>query len=92
MVDTKESVEGRIPSNEHENNNENNEAEHKEQTANKSGEIWIDLNEIKNHNSSELLQMVKNLQAELLSMKANNERILKTQEEINHTLLKKLQG
>jgi len=63
MAATEESIEGRIPTNEQENKNENNEAEHNEQTTNKSGEIWIDLNESKNQHSSELLQTVKNLQA-----------------------------
>jgi len=34
---------------------------------------------------------VKNLQANLLSMKADNERIIKAQEELNHALLSKIQ-
>jgi len=92
MVDTEESIERQIPSNEPENNNENNEVDHNEQTTNTEGEIWIDLNESKNHNSSKLLQIVKNLQVELLSMKADNEQILKAQEELNHVLLNKIQG
>lgn len=63
MAATEESVEGRIPTNEQENNNENNEVEHNEKNTNKSGEIQIDLNESKNQHSSELLQTVKKLQA-----------------------------
>jgi len=91
MAATEESVEGQIPTNEQENNNENNEVGHNEQTTNKSGEIWIDLNESKNHNSSELLKTIKKLQAELLSMKVDNERILKAQEELKHARLNKMQ-
>jgi len=50
--------------------------EHVDQNAQQVDGIWIDLNESKNKNSSELLQTVKNLQAELLSMKADNEIIV----------------
>jgi len=38
-----------------------------------------------------LLQIVKNLQAKSLSMKVDNERIIKAQEELNHALLSKIQ-
>ena len=63
MAATEESVEGRIPTSEQENKNENKEAEHVDQNAKQVDGIWIDLNESKNKNSSELLQTVKNLQA-----------------------------
>jgi len=53
MATTEESVDGRIPTNEEENNNENNEVEQNEKNTNKSGEIWIDFNESKNQHSSE---------------------------------------
>jgi len=79
MEATEELVEGQMPTNEEENNNENNEVEQNEKNVNKSSEIWIHLNESKNQHSSELLQTMKNLQEELLSMKVDNERILKNQ-------------
>jgi len=63
------------------------ETEHAEQSARQEE----DPNESKNKNSSELLQTVKILQAELLSMKVDNERIIKAQEELNHALLSKIQ-
>jgi len=44
------------------------------------------LNESKKKKSSKLLQTVRDLKAELQSVKEDNERILKAQEELNHIL------
>jgi hypothetical protein len=52
--------------------------------------IWVNLNESRNDNQSEMLQTVKDLKAELQSVKVDNERILKAQEELNDVLLNKL--
>ena len=45
----------------------------------RDGEIWVNLNETRNDNPSELLQTVKELRAELKRVKENNKRILKAQ-------------
>ena len=42
-------------------------------------------------NSSELLQTVKDLKTEMKSVKRDNERILKAQEELNQILIEKVQ-
>ena len=39
--------------------------------------------------SSELMQTIKNLKTEIESVKKDNERILKTQEELNQILMEK---
>ena len=41
--------------------------------------------------SSELMQTIKNLNTEIESVKKDNERILKTQEELNQILIEKFQ-
>ena len=41
--------------------------------------------------SSELMQTIKGLKTELESVKKDNERILKTQEELNHILIERFQ-
>ena len=41
--------------------------------------------------SSELMQTIKNLKTEIESVKKDNERILKTQEELNQILMEKFQ-
>ena len=56
------------------------------------GEIWVNMNESRNDNPSELLQTVKDLKDELKQVKEDNERILKAQEELNIVLLTKLHG
>ena len=43
-------------------------------------------------NSSELLQTIKDLKTEMESVKNENERILKAQEELNQILLEKFQA
>ena len=48
------------------------------------------LEEVTAH-SSELLQTVKDLKAEMESVKKENERILKAQEELNQILIEKIQ-
>jgi len=79
-----------IAATEHRNNTNNNNNEE----GNKEGEIWVELNGSQNnHNNntaSELLQTVKSLQAELLSVKENNERMLKAQEALNQVLLNRM--
>jgi len=86
MADSERSVEGMAiskPGNDGNNNNNNN------QSGNKEGELWVELNGSQatpnnnNKTTSELLQTVKSLQAELLSVKENNERLMKAQEQIN---------
>ena len=42
-------------------------------------------------NSLELLQTVKDLKTEMESVKQENERILRAQEELNHILIEKFQ-
>lgn len=63
MSTTKESVEGCIPTGEHENNQEEVGAEHVDQNVRQVEGIWIYLNEGKNKNPFELLQTMKILQA-----------------------------
>lgn len=87
MVGMEESIGGNMNSGEQERNQEQREFEHVKQEANHEE----DPNESKNKNPSEILQTVKILQAEILSMKADNERIMKSQEEINRALLSKMQ-
>ena len=41
--------------------------------------------------SSEMMQTIKNLKTEIKSIKKDNERILKTQEELNQILIEKFQ-
>ena len=48
------------------------------------------LEEITAH-SSELIQTIKDLKTEMESVKKDNERILKTQEELNQILIEKFQ-
>ena len=48
------------------------------------------LEEITAH-SSELIQTIKDLNTEMESVKKDNERILKTQEELNQILIEKFQ-
>jgi len=62
----------------------------KEQQNNNSENIWVNLNESRNDNQSELLQMVKILREELQNAKKDNECILKEQEELNNILLSKI--
>jgi len=68
------------------------EPENDEQSViNKDGEFWVDLNESKiNSNSSELLKTIRELKAELQSVKEDNERILKALEELNLILMSKI--
>ena len=54
------------------------------------GNIWIKLNESRDDKHSEVLETIKSLKAELQSVKTDNERILKAQEELNQMLLSKL--
>ena len=53
---------------------------------NNSYNIYVELN----NEPSELLQTVKYLRAELQTVKKDNERILRGQEELNHILLDKM--
>ena len=48
------------------------------------------LEEVTSH-SSELMQTIKDLKTEMESVKKDNERILKTQEELNQILMEKFQ-
>jgi hypothetical protein len=54
------------------------------------GNIWVNLNESRDNRQSELIQTVQGLREELQTVKEDNERILKTQEELNAILLEKL--
>ena len=56
----------------------------------RDSEIWINLNESRNDNPSELLQFVKYLKAELKRVEEDNGWILKAREELNNVLLTKL--
>jgi len=91
MADSEESVGGQMNSGEQEHHQEEMDNEHAKQSARKSARQEEDPNESKNKNSSEILQTVKILQVEILSMKDDNERIIKAQEELNHALLSKIQ-
>ena len=92
MADSERSIEGIAntePGNNESNNNKNNES------SNKEGEFWVELNGSQdnpnnNNTTSKLLQTVKSLQAELLSVKENNEKIMKAQEELHQVLLDKI--
>ena len=50
-------------------------------------EIWLNSNESRNDNPSEILQIVKDLKDELKRVKEDNEHLLKAQEKINNFLL-----
>jgi len=63
-----------------------------ENEGQEGGNIWIKLNESRDEKHSEVLETVKSLKAELQSVKTDNERILKAQEELNQMLLSKLKG
>jgi hypothetical protein len=52
--------------------------------------IWVNLNERRNDNQSEMLQTIKDLKEKLQSLKDYNECILKVKEELNDVLLNKL--
>lgn len=91
MASLEESVGGKMHSGEPEHHHERMETEHVEQSARQSARQEVYPNKSKNKNSYEILQTVKNLQAEILSMKADNEIIIKAQEELNHALLSKIQ-
>ena len=83
MAGSEEISEGQIPIHEPEND--------EQPVTNKDGEIWVDLNESRNNiNSSGLLRTVEELKVELQSVKEDNERILKAQEELNQILRSKL--
>jgi len=62
----------------------------KEQENNNGENIWVNLNESRNDNQSELLQTVKYLKEKLQNVKKDNERILKAQEVLNNILLSKI--
>ena len=59
---------------------------------NKVGNIWVNLNDSSNNKQSEMMETIKSLKAELMSVKTDNERILKAQEELNEVLLNKILG
>jgi len=94
MVDSERSVEGMAITEPGHNNNNNNNNE----SGNKEGEVWVELNGSRatpnnnnnNQTVAELLNTVKSLQAELLSVRENNEKLMKAQEEINQILLGKI--
>jgi len=52
--------------------------------------IWVHLNNSEDNKHSEMIETVKSLKAELMSVKNDNERILKAQEELNNVILNKL--
>ena len=56
----------------------------------REGEIWVNLNESRNDNPSELQQIVKELREEFKRFKEDHECILKAQEELNNIFLSKL--
>ena len=56
----------------------------------RDGQIWVNFNESRNDNPSELLRTTKYLNEELKWVKEDNECILKAMEEINNVLLTKL--
>ena len=67
-----------------------NELENLEQGNVGDGNIWVDLNERRDNRQFELIQTVKSLREKLQTVRANNEQILKTQEEVNEIFLNKL--
>ena len=62
----------------------------KEQENNNGENIWVNMNESRNDNQSELLQTVKYLKEKLQNVKKDNERILKAQEVLNNFPLSKI--
>ena len=50
----------------------------------REGEIWVKLNESQTNNPSELQRTIKELRSELKSVREDNERILKAQEELDN--------
>jgi len=70
----------------------NNEPENMGPDNAKVGNIWVNLNDSSNNKQSEMMETIKSLKAELLSVKTDNERILKAQEELNEVLLNKILG
>jgi len=68
----------------------NNEPENIEHDNAKGGNIWVNLNDSGNNKQSEMMETIRSLKAELLSVKMDNERILKAQEELNEVLLNKI--
>jgi hypothetical protein len=67
-----------------------NEPENIEQGNIGEGNIWVNLNESRDNRKSELIQTVQGLRDELKIVKSDNERIIKTQEQIITILLEKL--
>ena len=55
----------------------------------RDGELWVDLNEIRD-NKSKLKRTVNKLRSELRKVKEDNERIMKAQEELNTILFAKI--
>ena len=56
----------------------------------REGEIWVNLNEIRNEKPSELQQTIKELKEQIKILKEDNNRILKELEDLNNILLFKL--
>jgi len=69
---------------------ENVEPEINEEVNLEGGNIWVHLNNSENNKHSEMIETVKSLKEELQSVKTDNERILKSQEELNNVILNKL--
>ena len=78
MTNVGMSVEGESHTKDLENNEEGNI---------RVSEIWLNLNESRNDNPSEILQIVKYLKEELKRVKEDNEHVLKAQEKLNNVLL-----
>ena len=55
----------------------------------RDGEIWVNLNESETNNPYELQKIVKDLRSKLKRVRADNERILKAQEDLNNSILTK---
>jgi len=68
----------------------NNKPEMNEKDNTGGGNICVNLNDSGDNKHSEMIETVKSLRAELLSVKTDNERILKAQEELNDVLLNKI--
>ena len=58
----------------------------------REGEIWVNLNESRNNNPSELQRIIKELRAGLKRVREDNECILKSQEDLNDILIAKIQS
>ena len=67
-----------------------NDPENNEEGNIRDSEIWVNMNESRNDNPSELLQTVKYLREEFKRVKEDNEHILKAHEELNNVMLTKL--